>query len=358
MTGVDLSGDLYVEVTVDDNTDVAAAETLSPRQRITSVPFALSANSVDGKTFSDIQGYTSDALANINRTIIVNPDTTQSATPTGLLDDPFDNIADAYAHAKTLPGAGSYFNRIIVLLMPGEHYVNTTVELDTVGIDIIGFGEKNAFVRGTADPLFLMTADTSGAWIRNVQLRLDSGTTNRAVKAEMGGRLENVTISRSGTQTVAPLLLDVGSTVTLSVRNFEIYGDVQIDSYGQQTSFTDGFITGTVTSTGNSPTAAELLAFLNMSAIGGVNFQPASGVGILGFSNVTTVAGMTYSGTTVLRAGNTAFVNPATFAALNLSTNPLSGSQLINCIANPSGWTGTISSSGNVTGAYVAFTAK
>ncbi len=411
MTSVSLAGDLYVEVVVDDLNDASPAETLSPRQKITSVAFALDSGTLEGDSLTDVQTYadgvaataqtnaqtyadgvaataqanaissaqtyadgvastaetnaisaaqlyTDTAFANFNRIVVVNPDITQSGTPDGSFTDPFDNIADAYAFAKTLPSAGSFFDRIAVLLMPGRHDIGaTTVTLDTTGIDLVGMIENTPSVEGTADPLIEITAGTSGASIRDLALNADSGSTNRCLLVSSGGRLKNVQFRRMGASAAtAGTLLEAGVSTALSVRTFEVYGDVLVTSYGPgNTTFNDGFILGDLTSTGTSA-GTELLALVNMSAVGDIDFNPAGagvGVGIFAITNLLTAGTPTISGAeTVVQFGNVNFAGAAI-------ADPLAGSAIINSIADITGWTGVLAASpGNVPTAYVAFATK
>ena len=378
LSGVDLSGDVYVELTVDDQNDAAGAETLTPRQKIGSVPFALNTASLGGLTAADLQAYAdnaaagvtagaasagaaaattalSGAYANFNRVIFVNEAATQTATPNGQLENPFDNLTDAYAYAKTLPAAGSFFNRIAIVLMPGEHTLTSTLVMDTVGIDIVGFAERTAFIDGTADPLIEMTAGTSGAAIRDVLIS-PSGTTNVGLAVNSGGRAKNVTLRRtSGTADV----LQVNAPNGFSLRDFEIYGNVTVSGYGvgANTTFTDGFITGNLVSTGTT-TGTEFLGLVNLSGIGSVNFNPAgagAGVGILAVINLLQVGTFTISGPeTVIQMGGSN-INGASIP------NPLSGSVVANSIANVSTWTSAAASPGNLSvgpAQYVAYIAK
>ncbi len=279
---------------------------------------------------------------------VVSTTPLDSSPPTGTLDNPFDNIPDAYNYAKTLPDAGNFFQRIAIYLMPGEHVLDSPLNMDTVGIDLVGFGNQQAFIRGTADPMIRYTAGTSGAWMYNLNIR-PSGASNTALEALAGGRVRNCVFNRPSSAgptqgTLISLNLPSTSGISLAFRDFEIYGDVNIQGYGSQTTFTDGFILGTVTSTGTVGTSGnEFLSFSNMSTIGGIDFQPAgSGTpGILGISNVSIINAINYDTDTVLQASLSNFVdssnNPLTLP------DPAVGSVVSNCLGTGSNaWTGTV----------------
>lgn len=341
---LDLSGNVYAEVAVRDVAGAGSVETLTPRQKLTSAPFALQANTL-------VPTYPW-----ANRTLFVNPGTiAASANPTGSIADPFNNIQAAYNKAKTM--GSSYTNRVVVMLMPGNHVVNSPVVLDAQSIDIAGFGEKSAAVTGTADPLFNATATGStGVTIRNLILQVPDAASNRALVIA-DGRVENVAISRSATA-VAGNLVDVNATAACSFKDFEIAGGVTINSYGPQTTFTNGYISGIVNSTGASAAATDFVAFVNLASIGGINFNPAGGLGFgaVSFANVQLVGSISYGANTVIRASSTAFVN-ASFVPLALP-NPLPGSILGNCMGNAAAWTGTVASLGNIPGVFSAFLSK
>lgn len=342
--GLDLSGDVFVELTV---TDVAAAgspETLAPRQKLTSAPFALQAN-----TLAASFGWP-------NRTLFVNPSTVpSSASPTGSIADPFNSISAAYAKAKTM--SPSYVNRVVVMLMPGNHVLSSPVVLDTQGVDVIGFGERSAVVTGTASPLFSATASGgTGATIRNMIMQVPTGSGNRALSI-VDGRVQDVVLSQAG-GAVAPNLLLIAASSGVSFKDVEVIGDVAITSYGAQTTFNGGYISGAVTSTGASASATSMLAFSNMSGIGGVSFNPAGAYGAIGFSNAAGVTAISYAANTVIRAQSTVFANTAG-VPLALP-NPLTGSFLANCMGNATSWTGSplVASPGNVAGVFSAFLSK
>lgn len=450
MTGVPLAGDLYVEVLVDDLNDAGPVETLSPRQKITSVAFSLNSDQLQGSSLaainayadaaaataesdanaytdteiaaattalqgyadaaaataesdantyadgvaataeadanaytdseiaaattalqtyadtvaataeSDANAYTDAAIAGIaaavyNRTVFVNPDITQGASPDGSVADPFDNIGDAYAYAKTITGAGSFFDRIAVVLMPGRHTLASTLVMDTVGIDLVGGTEFTAFIEGTPDPLIELAAGTSGAVIRDCALSADSAGTNRCLLVSSGGRIKNVQMRRPGG--TAGTLLEVAAPNGFSAKGFEIYGNVLVTNYGSggaNTTFNDGFATGSFSSTGTT-TTTELLALINISGVGSLSFDPAgagAGVGVLAISNLLQCGSVTLStAESVLQIGNANFAGAAV-------GNPAAGSVLVNSVATAVGWTGTLGVSGGNTLGYTAFIAK
>ncbi len=381
--GLNLGGDLFVEVVVDDLLDADPPERLSGRQKITSVPFALNAQTLEGenllgiRTYAENEGLAAEAnaeaflissLANFNRVVVVNSAITQSAVPDGSLTDPFDNLAGAYAFAKSLPGAGSFVDRIAVYMMPGRHDVNTTVVLDTVGIDVVGFGSGTSLISGSADPLLRFQAGTSGPKVANIQLR-PSGASNRALEALSGGRLIDVEIGRfTGGPGLTLVTINVPklaapNSLTLSFNGFAIYGNVDVVSYGDQTTFTGGFITGTVACTSTvGADFNEFLSFSDVASIGGFSMTPAA-PGIVLMSNIQGVFSVNYNANTIIRTTNVAFLNPATLAPLAL-TQPAANSAFINTFANidASLWSGTIlSSTGNVTtpiNTYTVFLTK
>lgn len=416
-TGWNLNADVWVEVTVDNNLDSQPAETLLPRQKLNSVPFALNAAKLEGdslaavrayadnaatteaaQALSNAQAYTDVAAAaaeaaanvytdaqiaalppggggdlthveNFNRVVFVNPAATQSATPDGTLADPFASLTDAYAFAKAMPGAGSYFDRIVIYLMPGQHNLASTLEMDTVGVDLVGFGNRTAFIRGTADPLLRFTAGTSGPWIRNLNIQ-PSAAANQCLVAEGGGRLRDVQLSRptsagptQGTlMTINILPENGGNTFSFSINKFEIYGDVNITEYGDQTTFSEGFILGSVTSTGgvHYPAEPEYLSFNNISGIGSLDFQPSTGGGILILGGVQAIGAINWDINTLLFCNNVALIDPNLASPATLVVpQPASGSVIANTIGHGfSGWAGPMQSAGNLDVApfgYIAF---
>lgn len=390
-TGLSLDNDMYLEVIFNDNTDGLPAERLLPRVKVNSVPFALNSDRFGNKSYFELTNYidqqalAAEANAKVyadslfgsigggggptpdpivyNRTIFVNPAATPSGTPDGSLANPFADLAAAYAHAKTLPGAGSFFDRIVVRLQPGRYNLTTTLDLDTVGIDLVGDGFKSAFIEGTADPLVRFSAGTSGARIHNLQIR-PNGATNVGLEVLAGGLVSRVDFARTGGAPGNLITLNIpdgvgAGTTTFSFREFGIFGGVNVLSYGDQTTFNDGFITGTVTSTGSvGDSGTELIGFFNMSAISNITFNPSGFAGALVMVNIPSVSGLTYDGSkTVIRAGNVSFFNPTTFTPLTLA-DPLPGSTVVGCIGNVFFWTGATSSTGNVVGEYVAYTRK
>lgn len=362
--GVDLESDLYLEVEVEDNTGALGAEILSPRQKVNSVPFALKAASIPStisqsilsQAVEDATGYTDDVVANFGRVVYVNPAST-AADPDGTLAAPFGDISEAYTHVRDNIST-NFFNRVAIVLTPGEYTTNSTIVMDTVGIDLVALVPFTAFIRGTADPLVLLDAPTSGAWIRGVRF-VTTGTdnTNAAVLANQGGRLINVGFQRTASSEPDPLLV-INSDNGLSIRQFEIYGNVAITNYGvgSNTTFTDGFVTGAVTITGNSsnpPADPEFVSFVNCSSLGAVNFNPANpGFGVLVLTNVPLVGTINYDASrTVLITNTVGFLSPP-----NLP-KPLPGSYVANTVANTSTWSGgdVVASGGNVPGVYTAF---
>lgn len=354
-TSLDLSGDVYVEVTVRDVAAAGTPQTLTPRQKLTSTPFALQANTL------------APAFPWPNRTLFVNPGTvTASANPTGSLADPFNSIQAAFTKAKTM--APSYANRVVVMLMPGSHTVSSTVVIDSQGIDIIGFGEKSAVVTGSADPLLSATVvGGAGATIRNLILQTPLNGSNRALGMR-DGRVENVIINRAGTP-ITGYLVDVYAVGDLSFKDVDIAGSVNVGWYGASTTFNGGYISGTVTSTGYSPTGGGLV-FMNLSSIAQINFTPpvdggalptgvvsAPKTGTLALGNVQVVAGLTINANTIITAQNTSFVNQGRMPVV--ISDPAAGSGLINCFGDASSWTGVSkASSGNVSGSYSALLVK
>src|SRR5690606_22221775 len=128
-SSVNLDGDIFIEVSVDDLNDALPAENLSGRQEVSSVPFSLHAQELDGTTLAQVQdfaineglaaeanamAFTTQALSNFNRIIFVNSSAFQNPVPDGTMTNPFNNIEDAYAYAKTYPGVGSFINRVVI----------------------------------------------------------------------------------------------------------------------------------------------------------------------------------------------------------------------------------------------------
>ncbi len=339
-TGLDLNQDLYIEVTVDDDNDPLGPETLAPRQKVRSVPYAINAT-------RGFETYT--------RAVFVKPTGTASAAPAGTLEDPFTDINAAYAKAKTL--GPSYQNRVVVVLMPGSHTVNTTVVMDTQAIDLIGWGEKSAVVIGTADPLINATATGgTGATIRNLILQ-PNGATNQALHIR-DGRVNDVIINRSPAAGAHGNLMTINTSATggFSMKSFEMYGNILVTNYAPQTSLSDGFILGAVSSTGASAAATDYLALMNLSNVGGVSFTPPAPFGILLMSNVSMVGAAVYTPNTVIQASGVGFGTPGAALAL---PDPMVGSVLANCLANSAAWTAPVATStGNVAGEYVAYLRK
>lgn len=311
--GLDLSKDIYVEVTVKDGPN--PPETLQPRQRLTSVPYALAADQLD------------------TRTLMVRPG---------------ENIQAAYDKAKTMNR--QYNNRVVVMLMPGQHILNAPLVMDSQAIDLVGFGNKSAAITGQADPLIDATATGgTGATIRNLIIQAD-GAANRSI-AIRDGRIQDVIINPNGS---TGDILTINATSNCSVKDFEIYGNVNIASYGTGTSFSNGFVTGTVTSNGSSA-STEMLSFVNVSALGAVNFAPAGAFGILAISNVPQIGSIVYAPNTVIQIGSSAVGTPT---APGLLPDPAPGSLIANSIANAP-WTGVVASSaGNVAGEFYSYQRK
>lgn len=299
----------------------------------------------------------SSGAATFTRTLFVVP-TGGAVTPDGTIEAPYGDIKDAYAQAKTM--SPSFFNRVAIVLTPGQHTITSpSLTMDTVGIDLIGLGHLSATVTGTADPLIVMSAGTSGAVIQNVRLA-PSDVANIAVSAQAGGRISNCNFNRQGGGggTLLEINMPVVAGQSLSVREFEVYGDVSIPSYGAQVTMSFGLVTGSISSTSISPTATEILAIFNMSSIGGLSFLPSGGPGILLLSNTPQILAVSVNAATVLRGNSVGFTNAAgtPLAVADVA----SGSVLANSVGDTSGWTGTVGSAGNL-GAplhYNAYTAK
>lgn len=378
-SSVNLNGDIFIEVTVDDLNDALPPENLSGRQKVSSVPFALNSDRLSGTTLAQVQdfaineglaaeanamAFTTQALSNFSRIVFVNSSAFQNPVPDGTMTNPFNNIEDAYAYAKTFPGVGSFINRVVIHVMPGQHTITNTIEMDTVGIEIVGYARKAAVITGSADPLIRYTAPTSGAVLRDLQLR-PNGATNRALEAIGGGRIDNVEFGRfsagpGNTLVTINVPGTIGSGVSLSFRDFEVYGDVQVLSIGDQTTFTRGFITGTLNSTANvGPDLNEFMSILDVSAIGNLSVNPTIG-GRLVLGNITAISGVSWNTNVGLTANNCGFVNPATLAPLTIPV-PASGSILVNSFGNATGWTAAAlppASTGNVPGFFTVFLAQ
>lgn len=283
--------------------------------------------------------YVDDAFANMGRVLWVVP-SGGAPTPDGTLVAPFDDIAAAYAAAQTM--GPNFFNRVAIMLAPGQHTLGSTLDMSTVGIDLIGFGERSVFVNSSADPAIIMSAPTSGAVIRNLNLQAPSGSTN--VLVEMyGGRLADVALRRSGGGDTLLVIDNAGSSI--SVRGFEIYGDVAIGEFAPQTTFTDGFVSGEVSVTGDGG-FTDILFFNRMSGVGSFDLSPPVGAQII-LSSVDLVTGMNYNTNTAVRASNVSFLNPNTLVPLALP-DPAGGSILTSVTADTSAWTATTPSTANV----------
>ncbi|MBX3728467.1 MAG: hypothetical protein KF858_04710 [Candidatus Sumerlaeia bacterium] len=299
------------------------------------------------------KSYVDSAFGNVTRTWWVVPAGSGSATPDGSLAHPYDNLLTAYADAKTI--GGSFFNRVAIILTPGQHSIAGQLVMDTVGVDIVGFGALTTHLNVAADPGILITAPTSGATIANLNINGSAApATNVLVDIQGGARLRDVALRRSGT---AGTLLNVAlpATQTASLNGFEILGNVTISSYGAQTAFSRGYVTGTITSTGTSATT-EFLGLSDISGLGGLSFAPAT-FGILGMSNVAQCFALSVNSGTVLRASTSNF---ATAAGVPLAIgDPAAGSAVVNCTGDTSGWTGVLAASGgNIPTLYTAFTLK
>ncbi len=363
-TALDLSGDIYAELTVTDVAAAGPAETLSPRQKINSVPFALKAGSVDSPT-------TAGALLGGwgNRVVFVNPDSAAAvASPDGSITAPYKDINAAVAKAKTAPGI-SYNNRVVVMLMPGTHTVTAPIVLDVQGLDLVGFGEKSAVVTGTANPLIdAIAVGNTGSSVRNLLIQVPTNSGNTALSI-IDGRVENCVISEAGgdINSLPPNLVRVATTKDTSFSKIEIIGDVTITGVGNQTTFNNGYILGTINAT-YAPTSLESrLVLSNLTGIGGLNFDGTASAltpnwAILAMGNVTVVPSATLGANTLLIAESVGFVQ----AGVPPTTYPLDdpgwGGILINTMADTSLWTGTIAkSTGNITVSgvtYNAFTYK
>jgi hypothetical protein len=390
-TGLPLANDLFVELSVDDNTDSEPIEILRPRQQIHSVPFALQAAAIDGASVQEFQDYadeaarqaeenantytddqianlevggSNEALDNFHRIIYVNGAAVQEVDANGALYSPFNNLNDAYTFAKTLPNAGDPLERIEIFIMPGRYNMTSTLVMDSEGIDLVGFGAKAAIIEGSADPLIRISAADSDATIRNVHL-LTTGLTNQALEVNSGGKLREVEVARQGAVDGDLLMtLNIPNTasdaLTFTVDDFEIHGDVTILSYGDATIFKDGFIVGTINSAATvGADFREYLQLENLSSVGRLYFYPAGTIGFLNMSNVTSIGTIDYNTNTVLRSYNCNFINPITNAPLILP-DPSNGSRVTNCVANfpVSGWTGSVTVSPANISSHIVYASK
>lgn len=373
---INYAQDLWLEINAKEDATPTFGAPLAPRVQIRANPLSVTTLGIQGVPvsptapqdgeallFNSISGAyeptaitaTSPDLGNFNQVVFVNPDTTQSGTPAGSLDDPFDNLNDAYAYALT-QATGSFFDRTVVYLMPGVHDVSSTVVMSNVSVDIIGFGSETAMIRGTADPLVRIDATNSGPRLMNLQLRPETGGTNVALEVLTSGRVQDVTIGRGGgSQDLVTINLGAGETFSLN--NFELIGNMTVTSYGAQTTITEGYISGSATVTGSS-TTSEFISFAELSTIGSLDFQPAGIFGILALTDIPFIAGINYSSNTIMRATNVSFLDATTLVPLTLGTDVQAGSVLTNTICNPTGWTGTTGSTGNVAGQYISYLAK
>ncbi len=383
---LDLSGDLWIEVDVDDLNDSDPVETLTPRQKVTSVPFALNSATLEGDTLLQVQTFAQNqaqaaqvnaelaitqAFANINRAVFVNPNISQSTLPEGTLDDPFDNIQDAYNFAKTNFAPISFQQRVAVVLMPGVYTQTATLLVDYTGVDVIGLLPGTVFINGVADPVVQLDADNLGLSAANLQhLRIRAtGTSNVAFEARSGGRLVDVGFDRPGVPApAAGNLVDInipspaGPAGSLAFSDIELYGGMTITSYPDQITFDGGFIQGVVVSTATATDLTDVASFSNMSSIGAISFLPSS-PSILAINNVSLISGFTYNISTQLNVTNSSFFDLSGFppGPLPIATEPAAGSVFVNVSAaiDPTGWGGTlVPSAGNVPLAYTAYLGK
>ena len=355
VTGIDLSGDLYAELTVTDQAAAGPAEVLAPRQKINSVPFALqAASAASAASASSIVGTWA------SRVMFVNPDSAAAvASPNGSITAPFKDINAAVAAASAIPNG--YNNRTVVMLLPGRHTVTSTIVLNDQGLDLVGFGEKSAAIYGGAgvSPLINATAvGGTGSAIRNLLIQVPSGSGNTALSI-VDGRVENCIISQAG-GAVAPNLISVNTSASgnTSISDSEIVGDVNVSSYGEQLSFNRGYISGTVTVTAAPSSMFSRLLLTNLGAIGGLNVT-TSGLfpAIVAMSNIVVAPNVTYGPNTLFVAQSVGFMDAS--AATYPLPDPLPPSMLVNCVADTSLWVApAVSSAGNVAGTYSAFTQK
>ncbi|MDK2970924.1 MAG: hypothetical protein PWP23_679 [Candidatus Sumerlaeota bacterium] len=298
--------------------------------------------------------YVDTAFGNFTRTYWVIP-SGAGATPDGTLANPYDDLVAAYADAKTI--GGSFYNRVAIVLTPGRHSISSQLVLDTVGVDIMGFGPLSTHLDVSADPGIVMNAPTSGSYISNINLNAQtSPATNVILSVQGSGIVQNVNFRRPGAATAGSLVtVALPASATFSFNGFQNYGGVTITSYGAQTTFTDGFILGDVISTGTS-TGAEFVSFSNCSALANVSFTPAT-FGILLMNNVAQCNAISYNAATVFRASGSNF---ATTAGVPVALpDPAASSAVISSVGDTSGWTGIVAASaGNVPTAYTAFTLK
>ncbi len=340
-SALDVRKPLWVQLTVTDVAGGGSPETMAPRQKLSSSPFF----------FSDFP----------NRTLIVVPAASGisvNATPTGSISDPFTDASAAYAKAKMM--SPSYANRVVIMLMPGQHVFNSTLTMDTQGIDLVGFGSKNAVVSGTANPQVNATATgNTGAVVRNLIFQATSGGTNECLRI-LDGRVQDVVINRAGTAAAsAGRLVTIGpSTAGVTFKDFEIAGDALVNrAPGMiQIGLSGGFVEGLL----DVPNGTPVLALTNLTGVGALSFDPAGGGGggLLGLANVAFVPNIAYGPTTMLSAGSVSFATVPAGVPQALP-NPAPGSRLVNCIGNAGAWTGvTLNSSGNVAGTFYAFLSK
>jgi len=373
-TPINYAQELWLEINAKEDATPTFGAPLTPRVQIRANPLSVTtlgiqgvpvsaAAPLDGEAllFNSTAGEyqptaitaTSPDLGNFNQVVFVNPDTTQSGTPAGSLDDPFDNINDAYAFAVS-QATGSFFDRTVVYLMPGVHDVSSTVVMNNVSVDIIGFGAETAMIRGTADPLIRIDASNSGPVLKNLQLRPQTGGSNVALEVLTSGRAQDVTIGRQG-GSADLVTINLGSGETFSMNNFELFGNMTVTSYGAQTTITEGFITGSATVTGNSPNGTEFISFADLSSVGSIDFQPTGpAIGVLALTDLPFVAGFNNSPNTLLRASGVNFLDSTSLAPLPIS-DVLVNSILVNSIGNATAWTFTSGSSGNVPGTFYSY---
>ena len=346
VTGINLAGDLYAELTV---TDVAAAgspEVLAPRQKVNSVPFALKAASLDGAWAS--------------RVMFVNPDSAAAvASPNGSITAPFKDINAAVAAASAIPNG--YNNRTVVMLLPGRHTVTSTINLSDQGLDLVGYGEKSAALYGApgVSPLINATAvGGTGSVVRNLLIQVPTGSGNTALSI-VDGRVENCIISQAG-GAVASNLVSIATVNNTSISDTEIIGDVNVTSYGEQLSFNRGYISGIVTVTAAPSTLTSRLLLTNLGAIGGLNVATVGPFpAIVAMSNIAVAPNVTYGSNTLFVAQSVNFVTAAVPPTPYQLPDPLPPSMLVNCMADTSLWTApAVTSLGNIPGAYSAFTQK
>lgn len=156
--GLDLSGDLYLAVTVTDN-NTATTEALTPRQKVGSVPFALSAGSVDG--FDTANVVTVDGVQNIDgaKTFTTNVNVTGKVSQTGAPTTSSDLTTKSYVDnlVATVNGGGPGSNFVDTLsnqTINGEKTFTQYLEVNPTGVNTATSGEVNPGlgVRAVADP--------------------------------------------------------------------------------------------------------------------------------------------------------------------------------------------------------------